>query len=101
MFIVIPEINGLSELDDLSWKQQFDVLESSNKLSQVLKQQFQAHKLNIACLGNMVKQLRIHHIARFEYDDSWPNPIWGRGEAVEYSENELNARVTIIAQALG
>ena len=33
-------------------------------------------KMNIAALGNQVRQLHIHIIARYENDAAWPNPIW-------------------------
>lgn len=98
--LLIPEITELSELDDLSWEQQIAVLKISNLLSQVFKQAYQAHKLNIACLGNIVKQLHIHHIARFEYDESWPYPIWGMGEARLYTNDVLVGEIAKIRKAL-
>ena len=42
------------------------------------------HKLNVAALGNQVRQLHLHVIARFESDAAWPNPVWGRGARVPY-----------------
>jgi diadenosine tetraphosphate (Ap4A) HIT family hydrolase len=38
---------------------------------------FKPDKLNIGALGNMVPQLHIHIICRFEDDRAWPNAIWG------------------------
>jgi diadenosine tetraphosphate (Ap4A) HIT family hydrolase len=40
---------------------------------------FAPDKLNIAALGNVVPQLHIHHIARYQSDAAWPQPIWGVG----------------------
>ena len=37
----------------------------------------QADKMNIAALGNMVRQLHVHVIARHEGDAAWPGPVWG------------------------
>jgi diadenosine tetraphosphate (Ap4A) HIT family hydrolase len=98
--ILIPQINDLSELDDLSFEQQIDVLKASNILSSVLKGSYAAHKLNIAGLGNMVKQLHLHHVARFEYDDAWPNPIWGIGEAIPYSEADKEEQIDKLRSAI-
>ena len=42
------------------------------------------HKLNVAALGNQVRQLHVHVIAQFEADAAWPRPVWGVGEAVAY-----------------
>ena len=55
--LLIPEMGSFSELDDLEWDQQIAVLTVSNLLSKVLREVYQAHKINIASLGNMVKQL--------------------------------------------
>ena len=47
-----------------------------------LDQLFAPHKLNVAALGNIVRQLHIHHVARFEDDASFPKPVWGVGNAL-------------------
>ena len=49
-----------------------------------LKAVTNCHKLNVAALGNQVRQLHLHVIARFESDAAWPNPVWGRGARVPY-----------------
>jgi diadenosine tetraphosphate (Ap4A) HIT family hydrolase len=98
--ILIPQINNCSELDDLSFEQQIDVLKASNILSAVLKNCFSPTKLNIATLGNIVKQLHIHHVARFEYDDAWPGPIWGRGDAIVYASDKKKARIALLRSAI-
>lgn len=43
----------------------------------------------IGALGNIVSQLHIHIIARFENDAAWPGPVWGAGEAVPYDAHAL------------
>jgi diadenosine tetraphosphate (Ap4A) HIT family hydrolase len=91
--ILIPQIRDVSELDDLSFEQQIDVLKASNILSAILKSVFKPDKLNIAVLGNIVKQLHIHHVARFKYDTAWPGPIWGQGVPVPYIDDEIDALV--------
>ena len=57
--------------------------------SQCLEQVFQADKLNIAALGNVVPQLHIHHIARFTTDACWPAPVCGAVSAIPYNEDQL------------
>lgn len=98
--ILIPEVDNIYELDELSLTQQHNILAASNKISAALKLCFSPHKLNIACLGNIVKQLHIHHVARFEYDDAWPSPIWGKGASVLYSDTAKNTTITLIRDAL-
>jgi diadenosine tetraphosphate (Ap4A) HIT family hydrolase len=55
--------------------------------------------LNIAALGNQVRQLHIHCIARFPDDDAWPNPVWGVGESVPYDSELLAARLNSLNDA--
>jgi len=50
------------------------LLHESCVLSQAMTELFAPDKLNIAALGNMVPQLHIHHIARYQSDPAWPNP---------------------------
>ncbi|MFN7612166.1 MAG: HIT family protein, partial [Alphaproteobacteria bacterium] len=42
---------------------------------------------NIAALGNQVRQLHVHLIARYKSDSAWPNPAWG-GACEVYKEDE-------------
>ncbi|MGY0398569.1 MAG: HIT domain-containing protein [Ostreibacterium sp.] len=49
---------------------------------------FQADKMNIATIGNVVLQLHIHIIARKKTDFAWPSPVWGKPDYADYSENE-------------
>jgi diadenosine tetraphosphate (Ap4A) HIT family hydrolase len=98
--ILIPEVANIYELDDLSWDVQLQILALSNALSKVLKQLYKPQKLNVASLGNMVKQLHIHHIARFEYDEAWPNPVWGLGDFCAYAESAIDDEINKIRTAL-
>jgi len=52
------------------------------------------HKINIGALGNIVRQLHIHVVARREGDAAWPGPVWGHGAAVPHDPAEA---VRIIA----
>ena len=49
---------------------------------------FDAEKINIGALGNIVPQLHVHHIARYKDDAAWPGPVWGAVEAITYKDNE-------------
>ena len=74
--ILIPKIANLSELHQLSEAQQHLLNQDSNLTSKVLMQLFEPETLNVASLGNIVRQLHIHHVARFTDDPAWPGPIW-------------------------
>ncbi len=76
-FILVPRRAEIQEVFELEQQDQKQLLKESSHLSQVLSKIFQADKLNIAALGNIVPQLHIHHIVRYQTDQAWPNPVWG------------------------
>lgn len=79
--ILIPKRDDLTDLVDLSPDDETRVMADIRAASLTLREATQCHKLNVASLGNMVRQLHVHIIARFEDDAAWPGPIWGVGEA--------------------
>lgn len=85
-FILVPRRAGVREIFELAYHDQQQLLIESSRLSQVLNTIFQADKLNVAALGNMVPQLHIHHIVRYQTDQAWPNPVWGMFPAQPYTE---------------
>jgi diadenosine tetraphosphate (Ap4A) HIT family hydrolase len=98
--ILIPKVEDVSEIHQLADEQQQLMLGESVRLSKALEQLFAPHKLNVAALGNMVRQLHIHHIVRFEDDASFPRPVWGVGDAVPYEAEALNETVNGLQIAL-
>lgn len=88
--ILVPRLAAVREIVDLNASQRQQLLLESCVISDVLLQEFKAHKLNVAALGNMVPQLHMHHVARFEHDAAWPKPVWGVVSAVPYSAQELS-----------
>ncbi len=88
-FILLPNRVGITEMHHLSEIDQQQLMTESMFFSQCLEQVFQADKLNIAALGNVVPQLHIHHIARFTTDACWPAPVWGAVSTISYNEAQL------------
>ena len=88
-FILLPNRVGITEMHQLSAIDQQQLMTESMFFSQCLEQVFQADKLNIAALGNVVPQLHIHHIARFTTDACWPAPVWGAVSATRYNKAQL------------
>lgn len=86
--ILVPRKANLVELTDLDFEEQVEVLREINLVGEVLQKNFGAEKLNIGALGNVVKQLHIHVIARFKNDVAFPKPVWGAVAAKPYLENE-------------
>ncbi len=88
-FILVPDRAGMSEIHHLSEEDQLQLIKESSFLSAVIEKTFQADKINVAALGNMVPQLHIHHIVRYQDDLAWPAPVWGKHPARDYSEELL------------
>ncbi len=88
-FILVPRRVAMVEIIDLTQDEQRQLWRESAFLSEFLKAEFNAKKLNVAALGNMVPQLHVHHIVRYENDIAWPAPVWGKAPAKMYSEAAL------------
>ncbi|MGQ0701287.1 MAG: HIT domain-containing protein [Panacagrimonas sp.] len=84
--ILVPRIPGAREIHELADVDQQQLLRESSMLGRALMAAFGGLKLNVAALGNMVPQLHVHHIVRFESDPAWPAPVWGRHPARPYDE---------------
>ncbi|KXF81447.1 HIT domain-containing protein [Enterovibrio coralii] len=80
--ILVPKIEGITEIHHLSDDDQVRFIKESSSLATVLEQKSHPDKINIGALGNMVSQLHIHHIARFQDDVAWPGPIWGNTKGI-------------------
>ncbi len=90
-FILVPRVNGISEIYQLDWPQQQQLLNESSLLSELLMHSFGGDKMNVAALGNVVEQLHVHHVVRYQSDSQWPNPIWGKQVTTAYSDEDLLA----------
>jgi diadenosine tetraphosphate (Ap4A) HIT family hydrolase len=90
-FILLPNIESITEIHQLSVPDQHQLLAESSCLSRCLEQVFQPDKINIAALGNIVPQLHIHHIARYQTDASWPAPVWGAVPATRYQQEQIDS----------
>ncbi len=89
-FILVPRINDIIEILDLDDGSQKILLDEINYVSNFLKNDFKCDKLNIATLGNVVKQFHVHVIARFTDDHSFPNPVWCNNVAKEYEQSQID-----------
>ena len=87
-FILIPDTTE-NELFKLPDSQQIMINQQISELAQFVEKHFNADKLNIATIGNIVPQLHVHIIARFFDDCFWPAPVWGQSRSSEYSEQEI------------
>ena len=88
-FVLVPRRAGVSEIYHLSSEDQMQLMRESCFLAENLADTFAARKMNVASLGNMVPQLHLHHIVRFDNDPAWPGPVWGKLPASSYSAEQV------------
>ncbi len=80
--ILVPRRAGLVEITDLGAGEQTRLWQEVNRASAALRAVAPCDKLNLGALGNIVRQLHVHLVARREGDAAWPGPVWGNGPAV-------------------
>ena len=97
--LLVPRRAQIREIHELSQDEQTMLIQESSSVSRAMQHLLEADKMNVAALGNMVPQLHVHHIARFENDDAWPGAIWGAHPALEYSRADLAARISTLQDA--
>ncbi|MGP4805999.1 HIT domain-containing protein [Agrobacterium cavarae] len=98
--VLVPQRNDVSELFDLTPLDQAVLTFETNLVASALKDMTGAVKINVGALGNIVRQLHVHIIARNEGDPCWPGPIWGQGTPVPYAEHDKQDFIKKLAGAL-
>ncbi|MDE3271635.1 HIT domain-containing protein [Pseudoalteromonas sp. G4] len=88
-FILVPKVEGARDIIDLNDEEQNELQHESRQLQHLIRDVFSPYKLNVAALGNVVEQLHIHHIARYQNDVAWPKPVWGTFPAKPYRNEQL------------
>ncbi len=91
--VLVPRVAFASEWIDLPVLQQQILLSETNLAGKILREHFSCEKINIGALGNIVRQLHVHVIARTSQDEAWPGPVWGQGQLRPYPGNALDALV--------
>lgn len=87
-FILVPKTDK-TELHQLDAKTQYRCVDEINHVSKFISSEYQPDKLNVAAIGNIVKQLHIHVVGRFENDPYWPGVVWGNDKKKTYSDKQF------------
>ena len=74
--IIIPKRKNITDIFQLSSKDQILLMREIVYVSKTMKKTFKAFNLNVEKIGNIVSQLHIHIIARSKKDSSWPLSVW-------------------------
>jgi len=98
--VMVPQRADMTEIFELSEADQAHLSAEVNQVAAALKEITGATKINVGALGNIVRQLHVHVIARFEGDANWPGPIWGYGSAEPYDGEKRQALMNRLMEKL-
>jgi len=97
--ILVPRRSSLVELIDLARDERAALMEEIARASEAMRGPG-VTKINVGALGNIVRQLHVHVVARREGDFAWPGPVWGAGRALPYEEAAGREKVEALKLAL-
>lgn len=98
--ILVPRLAACTEILDLTEAGRTQLWQEINQVAAALRETVPCDKLNIGALGNIVRQLHVHVIARKEGDAAWPGPVWGSGVAEPFGVEELQSLKRGLRQSL-
>lgn len=87
--ILVPEVEGVEDLHQLSEERYREVLDAVRHVSEFVESHFSPEKLNVACIGNVVRQMHIHVVGRSTGDPAWPGTVWAHEGKAAYTDDEV------------
>lgn len=97
--LVVPEVpEGVEDLHQLSGTQFVRVMAVVRRVSEFVSGYFQPDKLNVACIGNQVRQMHIHIVGRSAGDAAWPGTVWASDARSQWPESNVKA-ISLAARA--
>jgi diadenosine tetraphosphate (Ap4A) HIT family hydrolase len=98
--ILVPQRPGICEIHELTPLDQTMLTFETGIAAQALKSVVNCEKINTGALGNIVRQLHLHVIARNSGDPAWPGPVWGHGTREPYGEKAARDFANAILKAI-
>ena len=98
--VLVPRVADATEWIDLDGAAQRLLLAEVNRAGRLLRATGPCAKLNIGALGNIVRQLHVHVVARTEDDAAWPGPVWGSGPMQRLARGVRESRLEALRGAL-
>lgn len=87
--VLVPLRPGIEEMHELTPLDQAMLTFEMNMVGQALKQHTGCDKLNTAIIGNHVRQLHVHIVARSHGDPVWPASVWAQDPREPYRPDDL------------
>ena len=98
--VLVPQRTNVSEIFELTPLDQAMLTFETVLVAEALKKVTGATKIKTGALGNIVRQLHVHVVARSEGDANWPGPVWGHGTAEPRTAEETKAFAAKLLDAL-
>ena len=98
--ILVPTKPGLVEMTNLNRDDRTMLADEIAAASVALTGLYAPEKINTGALGNIVRQLHIHIVARNTGDPAWPGPVWGHSAAQDYEPKALQTRIREVQKLL-
>ena len=98
--LLVPQRPDITEIFELTPLDQTMLTFETTLAASALKKATGCTKINVGALGNQVRQLHVHVIARFEGDPGWPGPVWGHGVRKPYEDDAQKALIEAVVGAL-
>lgn len=86
--LLVPEFDGVEDLHQLEPDQYLEVMGAVRQVSEFVASYFSPEKLNVACIGNQVRQMHLHIVGRSSNDPAWPGTVWAHDGKSDYSDEE-------------
>ena len=98
--LLVPRRSDAVEIVDLAKADRALLFEEITAASAALRAATGCEKLNVGALGNHVRQLHVHVVARFAADVAWPEPVWGSGAAEPYATADRERLIAALRRQL-
>jgi diadenosine tetraphosphate (Ap4A) HIT family hydrolase len=90
-FLLVPEVDdGAEDLHQLAPDRYAEVMAALRQVSAFVAEHFRPEKLNVACIGNQVRQMHIHIVGRATGDPAWPGTVWAFDGKQCYTDEEVS-----------
>jgi diadenosine tetraphosphate (Ap4A) HIT family hydrolase len=99
-FILVPEV-GVEELHELSQDDYARLGAAVRQLSGFVSRHFAPDKVNVAAIGNQVRQLHVHVVGRWTHDPAWPGVVWACDARQAYAAQAVERIRGLLEQDLG
>jgi len=98
--LLLPRRAGLEEWTDLEPGEQAELAREIGRAGAALGETVPFDKLNVAAIGNIVRQLHVHVVGRRIGDPAWPGTVWGQGTREPYAPAERDDLVAALRRRL-